>query len=43
VRETLASHGSHQANAPTVPFRQCAKRRGFSLEMVSRKRLARVL
>ena len=42
VRETLASHSSHQANPPTVPFCQCAKRRGFFCEMVSRKRLARV-
>ena len=35
MRETLASHGSHQANAPTVPFRHCAKRYPFARSSVA--------
>jgi hypothetical protein len=42
-RETLASPGSHQANVPVIPSRQCTNRSAFSRESLSRKRLVRIL
>ena len=30
VRDTLASHSSHQANVPVIPSRQCTKSFAFS-------------
>ena len=38
VRETLASHRSHQANAPIMPIRQCSNRAGWIRTSFSRKR-----
>ena len=40
---TLASLGSHQANVPIIPSRQCTKRFAFSRASLSRKRPARIL
>src|SRR5437667_3546569 len=42
-RETLASLGSHQANVPVIPSRQCTNRPAFSCDNFCRKRLARIL
>jgi len=41
--ETLASLGSHQANVPVIPIRQCSKRLAQLVLSRSRKRLARTL
>ena len=42
-RETLASLGSHQANVPVIPIRQCSKSAAFFFAMLWSKRLARIL
>jgi len=42
-RETLASLGSHQANVPVMPIRQCTKRSACSRASLWRKRPARLL
>src|SRR5260370_26831642 len=42
-RETLASLGSHQANVPVIPIRQCTKRSAFSRASLLRKQPARLL
>ncbi len=42
LRKTLASLGSHQANVPVIPIRQCTKRFAFSRASLLRKRPARL-
>jgi hypothetical protein len=42
-RETLASLGSHQANTPVIPSRQCTKRCALCRDNFCRNWLARIL
>jgi hypothetical protein len=42
-RDTLASLGSHQANTPVIPTRQCTQRGALCLDNFCRNWLARIL
>src|ERR1700757_3377668 len=42
-RDALASLGSHQANTPVIPSRQCTKRRALCRDNFCKTWLARIL